>query len=431
LKFAHFSLALVIVLTLAALNMTGCSSRPLLYDVEFYPDVISPNADGHDDAANILYKLSRNASLSIYVIDQTGERHYHRNGERRSAQNEPYWTLFSGVVDVDEGGPVKRRVLPDGQYTWVIEATDDSGYIEKAEGSLTIVDAARTVPELRGFSVSPQVFSPNRDGVDDHVTINYFLPVTATVRVYLLSEAGEKVFLPEKVSQRIKPREVGLHQYDYEGGVDLGAVPPPDGTYTVTAIAEDILGQQVEEQSTLTIQHGGVPRADIINAEVEYSTDEGLWGDFTSLTIPLSGTLYFTATVQNYGDTPVRTTGPQPGTFYTSRQNFSTLEWYQSDGAWRFGLDFEENPGQTYPFRWSLGRHDELQPVVKGDDVFYYLMPGQRVTITGAIRILDEPPRNPFYLWAGLIHEGVEIVQNRVDPVSITIDAPSQGAWNQ
>lgn len=430
-KFAHFSLALVIVLTLAGLNMTGCLARPLLYDVEFYPEVISPNADGHDDAANIRYKLSRNASLSVYFIDEAGERHYHRNGERRSAQNESYWTLFGGVVDVDQGGPVKRRVLPDGNYTWVIEATDDSGHTEKAEGSVTIVDADRTVPELQGFSVSPQVFSPNRDGVDDRVTINYFLPKPATVRVYLLSEADEQFFIPEKVSQRIEPGEVGLHQYDYEGGVDLGAIPPPDGTYTVTAIAEDLVGQKVEERSILTIQHGGVPRADIIRAEVEYFTGEGLRGDFTSLTIPLGGTLYFTATVENYGDTPVRTTGPEPATIYSSRQNFSTLEWHQSDGAWRFGLDFEENPGYPYPFRWSLGRHDELEAVVKGDDVFYYLMPGQRVTITGAIQILDKPPRNPFYLWAGLIHEGVEIVQNRVDPILITVDVPSRGAWNQ
>ena len=427
----HVSLALVIVLTLAGLNIIGCSARPLLSDVAFYPEVISPNADGHDDAANVLYKLSRNASLSIYIIGENGESHYHRNGERRSVQTDPYWTLFSGVVDVDEVGTVKRRMLPDGQYTWVIEATDDNGHTEKAEGSLTIVDADTTVPELRGFSVSPQVFSPNRDGVDDHVTINYFLPKPATVRVYLLNEAGEKLFLPETVSQKIEPGEVGLHQYDYEGGVDHGTTPPPDGAYTVIAIADDLVGQRVEEQSTLTIEHGGVPRADIINAAVEYSIDEGLRGDFTSLTIPLGETLYFTATVENYGYTPVRTTGPEPGTIYTSDQNSSTLEWYQSDGAWRFGLDFEENPGSPYPFRWSLGQHHELEAVVKGDDVFYYLMPGQRVTITGAVQILDEPPRNPFYLWAGLIHEGVEIVQNRITPILITVDVPSQGAWNQ
>jgi hypothetical protein len=424
-------LTLAIALIAVALGTIGCSSRPLLYDVEVYPEVISPNADGDDDAANIRYKLFRNANVSIYFIDQDGKRHYHRKEERRSAQDASYWTLFSGVVDVDEGGAVKRRMMPNGQYTWVIEATGHGGQTDKAEGSLTIVDADTTLPELRGFSVSPQVFSPNRDGVDDHVTINYFLPKPASVRVYLLNEEGKKYFIPEKVSQRIEPGEVGLHEYDYEGGVDLGAVPPPDGTYTVTAIAEDILGQRVEEQSILTIQDGGVPRADIINAVVEYGTEDGLRGSFTSLTIPLSGTLYFTATVENYGDTPVRTTGPEPGTTYTTRQNFSTLEWYQSDGAWRFGLDFEENPAYPYPFRWSLGQHDELEAVVKGDDVFHYLMPGQRVTIAGAIQILDKPPRNPFYVWAGLIHEGVEIVQDRIDPVLITVDVASRGAWNQ
>jgi hypothetical protein len=101
------------------------------------------------------------------------------------------------------------------------------------------------------------------------------------------------------------------------------------------------------------------------------------------------------------------------------------LGWHKSDGAWRFGINFEENPSEPYPFRWSLGKPDELKAVVKGDDTFYYLMPGQRVQITGSIRILDEPPRNPYYFWAGLIHEGVEIVQNYIDPILISVDVPA------
>jgi hypothetical protein len=42
------------------------------------------------------------------------------------------------------------------------------------------------------------------------------------------------------------------------------------------------------------------------------------------------------------------------------------------------------------------------------------------------VRILSEPPRNPLYFWAGLIHEDVEIsaVNNRVDPEFVTIQVP-------
>jgi len=171
----------------------------------------------------IAYRLSRNANLSIYFVDEAGERHYWRKDKRRSAGS--YDALFSGVVETPGEGSVKAWLLPNGTYTWVIEATDDSGHTERATGTLTIADADASLPELRGFSVSPQVFSPNRDGVDDHVTVTYFLTKPATVRVYLENEAGEKFFIPEKVSQRIEPGEVGLHQYDYEGGVDRGPSP--------------------------------------------------------------------------------------------------------------------------------------------------------------------------------------------------------------
>ncbi len=409
-----YFLALVIVLALVGPSMTGCSARPLLYDVEFYPEVISPNADGHDDAANILYKLSRNASLSIYFVDQAGERHYHRNEERRSAQDEPYWTLFGGVVDVSDGGPVKRRMMPDGQYTWIIEATDDSGHTEKAEGSLTIVDADTAVPEMRNFSVYPQVFTPNQDGIDDRVAITFYLTKEAeSYRVYLEDEEGNRYPIAEK-EREVKPGQPGMHIYDYEGGVDLGATPPPDGIYTVVAEAEDLVGNKTVITSTLTFMDGGVPRADIVNADV----------DFAPMIVPLGGTLTFTATVENFGAVPIRTTGPSPGTTYESDQNFNSLGWYEEPGAWRLGIDFETNSsGRPYPYRFAIGDDDDLEiRVIRGKE-YRYLMPGQRATVVGHIHIVNEPPRNPIYFFAGLIHEDVRIdpFNDHVDPQEISI----------
>jgi hypothetical protein len=40
--------------------------------------------------------------------------------------------------------------------------------------------------------------------------------------------------------------------------------------------------------------------------------------------------------------------------------------------------------------------------------------------------VLDRvfPSLNPQYFWAGLIHENVEVVNNRVDPHLITIVEP-------
>jgi hypothetical protein len=54
-------------------------------------------------------------------------------------------------------------------------------------------------------------------------------------------------------------------------------------------------------------------------------------------------------------------------------------------------------------------------------------MPGDRAVITGGIRVVDVfGDRNPQPLWAGLIHEDVEITEfnNRVDTQDILVDIP-------
>ena len=386
----------------------ACAGGTLLYDASVHPSVITPNADGVDDVARIAYKLGTNADLSIYLVDTEGNRHYFRQERRRSA----------GAYQVDFGGVVGGRMLADGDYIWVIEATTDTGETAVAQGSLSIRDADTLLPELQGFSVYPPVFTPNQDGKNDRVTINYYLNKPADVTVYLLGPDGAKYPIAEK-ERGVEPGQPGMHTYDYEGGVDLGADPPPDGEYVVRAEAVDRVGNRTVVTSTLTIQDGGQPRADIVQANVDfYNPDTG------DRVVPLGGTLAFTLTVENFGQVPIRTIGPDSGTHYRGDENFNTTGYYQSPGAWRVGIDYEGNPSYAYPYRWALGRLDELEQREIDGQTFYYLLPGQRVVVTGSIQIVDVPAnRDLVYFWAGLIHEEVRIdaFNDHVDPQQIAI----------
>lgn len=397
-----------LVLAVCVLGVAACAVQPLLSGVNVRPETITPNADGLDDVAHIAYSLARNANLSIYLVNASGERHYFRRELRRSA----------GSYGVDFGGVVDGRMLPDGQYTWVIEAVADGGETARAEGSLVIQDADTEPPRLEGFSIYPPVFTPNQDGKNDRVTINYYLTKPAQVTVYLLGPDGAKYPIAEK-ERNVLPGTPGLHTYDYEGGVDMGADPPPDGEYIVRAEAVDRVGNRTVVTGSLTIQEGGVPRADIVNAHVDfYNPETG------EKVVPLGGTLAFTLTVENFGAVPIRTTGPDSGTHYRSDQNFNTLGYYQSPGAWRVGIDYEGNPSYAYPYRWALGQLGNLEARQIAGQTFYYLMPGQRAVITGSIQIVDVPAkRDLVYFWAGLIHEEVSIdpFNDHVDPQQIAI----------
>ena len=404
------------------LAISACSPRELLSNVSFAPEAISPNADGDADATRIHYELAQNATVSIYLESGDGQRHFFRNAQSRSAG--VYDVLFSGVID--------GRLLPDGEYRWIVEATSDGGQSRLTEGRLILAGGESTAPEISGFSILPQEFTPNRDGISDRATINVYLnkPTTLVVTLQNILCNGSVIPPPdrpelectpfpiaEKASTREarKPGEAGLHEFDYDAGVDLGADPPPDGTYLVTARAADTVGQAATVTGTLRISDGGVPRAEIVDAQVDFSAQSARVGQ----------TLYFTLTVDNYSAVPIRTSGPPPGYVYDLDQNFNVPGFAEESGAWRVGIDFDTSQ-RNYPFRWAIGNPEDLIVKIIGGQAFYYLPSGERATITGGIRITYSPERNPLNFWAGLIHEDVEITQinNRVDPHNITIDEP-------
>jgi hypothetical protein len=416
-----------------ALALTACGEKPLLSDVSFSKDVITPNADGDEDVALVTFDLSRSAYLSIYLENAAGERFYFRQKIYHGPSVEkPYTVYFSGVVDgytlpdeAFEGFAVEKRVLQDGTYTWTVEATDTQEHTERVTGTLVIADADTSLPELRGFSVHPPVITPNRDSISDRATVVVDLKKDVEeLNVYLLGEEDDTRYFIQESEKATEFNEAGYHEFDYDAGVDLGAEPPPDGTYPVIMEARDKVGQWTKATGELEIENGGVPRAYILNAEVEWSgTMEG-GGPTTS--IPLGGTLYFTLTVENDSTVPIRTSGPPPGTVYSSDQNYATLEEQQQPGVFRVGIHCETSP-IDHPWRWAVGKSDDLVEVVDGPNTYYYLPAGARAVVSGGIRFTQVvPARNPQYCYASLIHEDVEIslVNYRVDAVSVLIEAP-------
>jgi hypothetical protein len=412
---------LVVLLALAAGWAAVRGNPRIISSAAFQHERITPNADGDTDATAISYRLTRNADIAIFFVDEAGQRYYFRTAEPRSAGE--YQVLFSGVVDgyrlPDDTvqGEIVARLLRDGIYTWTLEATAADGQTDRESGRLEIAGADPELPELRNFTLDRHLFTPNQDGIDDRVLIQFFLPKEVVdLRVFVVTPEGNE--LPISEQERETPaNQPGRHYYDYEGGVDNKENPPPDGTYPIVATAQDAEGQRVRVEDRLMIQFGGVPRAEIISPAI---------GDTLALNttaVVLCDTLTFSITVENYGTTPIRTTGPAPGATYDSDWNYNTLGWPTESGAWRVAIGYE-NEISNYPFRWALGQTADLEKIGE----HYYLMPGARAVVTGSIRVVGPfGDRNPQPMWAGLIHEDVEIalVNNRVDPHEIMVEMPA------
>lgn len=417
------TVATAVVVTAVALGIAWVTFKPdgpPLESATFSLSEITPNADGVTDVTRLTYALRRPASVSVYFLDAQQRRYDFRRDKPRG--NGEASVDFSGVVEgytrrgETVSGTVLARVLADGAYTWVVEAVDDNGVSNAITGTLTVTQAEPELPDLT-LSLGPRVFTPNQDGLDDRVQITIGLTKTLEedgLRVYLTDDGGDlQLPIAESTTSGRKPGEAGVHEYSYDGGIDLGETPPANGDYLVVALAEDRVGQKVTLTTPLTIAQGGLPRGEIVLGEVTFSSEF----------VRIDDTLYFTLTVQNYGSAPLRTTGPEPGYVYSSMtENYNNTGFLQESGAFRVGI-MCDTCLNDYPWRWSIGRQDGLTliPDSQGRPQ-YYLEPGHVSVVTGGI-VLDQivTSRNPQYFWAGLIQEDVAIYNNRDDPQLIEI----------
>lgn len=446
---AVIAVIIVIVVGAALLN----PPRDLITEAGFAPDTITPNADGSDDVTVFSYTLSRPASVSMALSnDASGQIFQFRQNESRAPGD--YSVAFSGVVDgytlPDEpiSGEVLRRLIPDGNYTWTMTAVDEAGASLTRTGTLTVQDGDAPLPEITEFTVAPHVFTPNQDGIADRTQVNLYLTKDAHLDVYIVPVGGgAPIYMPERIEET-EAGQAGRHTYDYDGGVDLGANPPPDGDYTLIAFAQDAVGQEIRQTTDLTIADGGKPLAQIVTQpsgatvtfedqpyDSAYFTDRNTQGtliappsspdsvSLTTIAMPVGDLLVFKLTIENYGSVPIRTSGPPPGTVYNWDQADSTFGWYEEAGAWRVGIDCTTAP-RDYPWRWAVGDSHNLIAVENPDDghTYYYLPAGARSVVWGAIRMTRLEARNPQNCWAGLIHEQVEVATTNANVGSREIE---------
>lgn len=449
------------VIVFAAGSLLLKPPLPLIVDAGFDRSLISPNADGEDDIAVFEYSLSRPATISLSLISPGGRQFYFR--QRQARADGDYTVLFSGVVDgfLLDGesvyGEIERRLIPNGKYSWLLEAQTDEGASMSERGALLVEEGDTPLPIMSEFSISPDLFSPNQDGIADRVSINVYLEKdVARLDVFLVGTDGARIPISSRVEER-QYGEAGRHLFDYEGGIDLGVDPPPDGTYRVVALAQDKVGQRIRMAGDLAIATGGKPFAEIKPQapgvdvafgvqpydESWYSTagnpggllpqpDDALALAYSQqITVPLGDMLVFRLTVENYGPVPIRTSGPAPGAVYQQDQLAGTLGFFDESGAWRVGVQCETSIS-SFPYRWAVGRDELLDEVYDeaSENTYRYLAPGARAVVWGAIRMTEVKARNPQNCWAGLIHEDVAISlrNNHVGMRSIMIVDPKGGS---
>ena len=194
-----------------ALRVGGTASA-LAVQVSAAPASLTPNADGQADSTTVSYELTVAANVTVAVVDP--------GGLTVATPVDRVWTRAG-----QHSATVDGAALPDGIYSVVITARTPAG----AEATKTV---PLTVSRTLGLvSVAPALFSPNRDGRNDALQLDFSLTLDADVTVRVLRE-GRWVASP--LTARFP---AGSHRFVWNGARTAGQLR--DATYSAVVQATD------------------------------------------------------------------------------------------------------------------------------------------------------------------------------------------------
>ena len=145
---------------------------PRFHSVAAEYDWFSPNGDGWAETAKVVYQAGERCATRVSVAGADGkvERRLTEWRDASAAEQSATWNgeISSGDALVP---------APDGQHRFLVECKDAAGNVSHKSVPV-VVD--RTVGSL---TASPDVVSPNGDGVNDTATLGFTLARPATVKL--------------------------------------------------------------------------------------------------------------------------------------------------------------------------------------------------------------------------------------------------------
>jgi outer membrane protein OmpA-like peptidoglycan-associated protein len=200
------------------------------------PRRFSPDGDGEDDEVRIEQEVEPGDSWTGSLLNESNEEVLSRNwGDRVES--------FSW-----DGRGANGEVVPDGDYRYVLESTDNAGNTTREQILLTVNTEPAGPPELR-ISLRPQPFSPDGDGREDTLSISISVESDNEIAGWsavILDPDGRP--FKRFAGNGTPPRRI-----TWNGLSDGGELVETAREYPLTVTVRDSAGQETTEEATIGI----------------------------------------------------------------------------------------------------------------------------------------------------------------------------------
>ncbi|WP_289030194.1 hypothetical protein [uncultured Paraglaciecola sp.] len=189
-----------------SVNSTAADAAPELISFNA-ANTISPNNDGRQEEAYFDFEFNKSVTWNFTVANQLGELIFDTSGT--GTLGEVIW----------DGTNNNGATVEDDTYIIALVGSDSFSQIIETETEI-LVDTIP--PEYSNFSITPEPFSPDDDGV---LTISLDVSASSLVTVYILQSDG--VGLVKDLDRTLYEREQTV-TLTWDGTADGGNVVSPD-----------------------------------------------------------------------------------------------------------------------------------------------------------------------------------------------------------